>query len=90
MKKIIKAWKKGWCIIARLWLFFFLFAIITFPFHFFQIQLPSEMFDENGFHIEVLFFILFALAVIPLIFYLVSRLSGEFVEPKKRKSNRSF
>lgn len=81
MKKLFEMWKAGWCVIARLWVFYIVIAIITLPFHLLP-EHEGSVFDDKGFHPEALFMFVVFLLLIPLIFYCASRISKEFIIPR--------
>ena len=83
MKKLIEMWKAGWCVIARLWLFFFTATLITIPFRLLPEREASSVFDDEGFHLEGLVMYAVVLFIAPLVFYCASRLSREFIIPRK-------
>ena len=62
--------------------------MITIPFRFLP-QRSYSIFDDEGFHAEGFLAVGTALLITPFIIYAAARLSGEFMEPKKRKQNQS-
>jgi hypothetical protein len=89
MKKIIEIWKEGWIVLGRVFLFGLILNIICIPLSLLSIIYPGSkehaVFDDNGFHIIALFIWLALLFTLPFIFYFASRISGEFVAPRKWK-----
>ena len=85
IKTTFNIWKKGWCVIGRLYLFIFVMFIITIPLRFIP-QQTYWIFDDEGFHAEGLWIIGIALLITPFIVYAAARLSGEFMEPKRKKT----
>ncbi|MDF7802047.1 hypothetical protein P4C99_21425 [Pontiellaceae bacterium B1224] len=82
MKKLFDIWKKGWCVVGRLYLFIFFSMLITIPFRLLPKRTYS-IFDDEGFHLEGLLMLSIGLIIAPLIFYCASRLSREFIVPRK-------
>ena len=56
--------------------------LITIPFRFLP-QKAYSVVDDEGFHLEGVLMFLAAMIITPLIFYFASRLSGEFIIPRK-------
>jgi hypothetical protein len=89
MKSLIDKWKEGWVVLGRLFLFGLILNIIFLPLHLLKIFMPEQeahaIFDKNGFHPEDLLILFGILLVMPLGLYFASRISGEFVAPRRWK-----
>jgi len=89
MKKIFNIWKKGWCVIGRLYLFMFISMLFSIPFQFLPKFLPKKTYsvlDDEGLHLDGLLMLTIGLMIVPFIFYFASRISKEFILPREAQN----
>jgi len=82
MNRIFEIWKQGWCIIGRVLIFFILLSLFTAPIRILNELLPEPSSSILEWTIEISQIVL----LLPFVFYFASRHSGEFIKPRKNKT----
>jgi hypothetical protein len=86
MITLFDCWKKGWIVFARLLFFLIVVQVCAIPLSLLKLITDEDTVFENGiFHPWVLLIIILILVISPFLMFAASRITGEFIAPRKKE-----